>query len=545
MNPCSKNPAAGPRPGLRLRLSGCGEQVRPGGRSTPDRARPPEGGPRRGRDLAALALVVALLVPIGLLNRGLAADDAYITYRYAQNLLRGGGFVYNPGERHLGTTSPLLALLLSAVGRAYPDLPFWGSALSILSLGAAAFFSYLILSRAGAAAAGFLALPLIVLNPVLIESLGNETCLLLALVAGQYYFYQSGRRKTFAVLAALGALARGEGIILPLLLFWFDFLRQARERRWDLRPLLVFAALLLPWLLFSRLYFGSFLPSTLSVKMAMARLPHSPWTPFFRDVMENLPGRFGPQGAGFAVLYLLFLAGAAGALADRRFVPFLLFFLAYYLGYGLLRVGSFPWYHAPVAFALSFFAAFGVQVLSAGEARLRERRDRLPSLLGTWLLQPPPDFRSESAFSALPRWPIFVPLGLILVASLLQRGIAFSNPRIAPYREAGIWLRENAPAEATVGIPEVGIVGFYAERRMFDIDGLVFPAMADPARLHSYQCLIRNYRPDYIISQGKSPYHLVRAGEVHPGVENLPFRYLAAKQVRSPGLQVTIWKREP
>ena len=45
-----------------------------------------------------------------------ATDDAYITYRYANNLLSGNGLVYNVGERTLSTTTALYALLLAGLG---------------------------------------------------------------------------------------------------------------------------------------------------------------------------------------------------------------------------------------------------------------------------------------------------------------------------------------------------------------------------------------------------------------------------------------------
>lgn len=32
-------------------------------------------------------------------------DDAFITFRSARNILAGNGFVYNPGEQVLGTTT--------------------------------------------------------------------------------------------------------------------------------------------------------------------------------------------------------------------------------------------------------------------------------------------------------------------------------------------------------------------------------------------------------------------------------------------------------
>ncbi|MER3458003.1 MAG: hypothetical protein C4309_04615 [Chloroflexota bacterium] len=66
--------------------------------------------------------VVARLVP-----GPRTIDDAFITFRYARNLVAGLGFVYNPGEHVLGTTTPLYTLLLAGLSRLlnsgdYPSL---------------------------------------------------------------------------------------------------------------------------------------------------------------------------------------------------------------------------------------------------------------------------------------------------------------------------------------------------------------------------------------------------------------------------------------
>jgi len=42
-------------------------------------------------------------------------DDAYITFRYAGNILDGQGFVYNPGEPVYGASSPLYTILSAAI----------------------------------------------------------------------------------------------------------------------------------------------------------------------------------------------------------------------------------------------------------------------------------------------------------------------------------------------------------------------------------------------------------------------------------------------
>ena len=48
-------------------------------------------------------------------------DDVYICLRYARNFAAGAGWVFNPGERVEGVTSPAWVLLLAALGRAGID----------------------------------------------------------------------------------------------------------------------------------------------------------------------------------------------------------------------------------------------------------------------------------------------------------------------------------------------------------------------------------------------------------------------------------------
>ena len=62
------------------------------------------------RDSACCAGLAARFIP-----GPRTIDDSYITFRYARNLLTGEGFVYNPGERVLGTTTPLYTLLMAGL----------------------------------------------------------------------------------------------------------------------------------------------------------------------------------------------------------------------------------------------------------------------------------------------------------------------------------------------------------------------------------------------------------------------------------------------
>ena len=70
-----------------------------------------------GHICASLTMAVvwlALTIAVATRFSGQAVDDVFITYRYAQNLAAGNGFVFNPGERVFGVTEPAVGLLLGA-----------------------------------------------------------------------------------------------------------------------------------------------------------------------------------------------------------------------------------------------------------------------------------------------------------------------------------------------------------------------------------------------------------------------------------------------
>jgi hypothetical protein len=78
-------------------------------------------------------ILSAILIIVAIAARSIPGprpiDDSFITYRYARNILSGNGFVYNPGERIMGTTTPfytfsmvLLAALTGGTNAPFPEL---------------------------------------------------------------------------------------------------------------------------------------------------------------------------------------------------------------------------------------------------------------------------------------------------------------------------------------------------------------------------------------------------------------------------------------
>jgi len=76
----------------------------------------------------ALLLVILLLAAFQALRFFVPVDDAYISYRYAENLAAGRGLVFDPGERVEGYSNFLWVILLALsriLGAPIPAASLW------------------------------------------------------------------------------------------------------------------------------------------------------------------------------------------------------------------------------------------------------------------------------------------------------------------------------------------------------------------------------------------------------------------------------------
>src|SRR5512141_947816 len=93
--------------------------------------------PLARRRLPVFLLAAYVLIASGLLYsqfRNAGYDDPFITYRYAQNLAEGHGFVYNLGQRTLSTTTPLFTILLALLSFLPVDMPTQAIVIGCVSL---------------------------------------------------------------------------------------------------------------------------------------------------------------------------------------------------------------------------------------------------------------------------------------------------------------------------------------------------------------------------------------------------------------------------
>jgi hypothetical protein len=436
--------------------------------------------------------LVALALAAASIPRNWFDDDALITFRYAQNLARGRGLVFNPGERVFGFTTPLNALLLAGAARLGLQLELTSRLLAGLGL-VILILALRSLSRSVFASPwpGLLTAVLLMTNPIIffVGLSGMETNLFLGLWTAAFAAHAAGRPGAAVGLASLSLWCRIEGgvVLLVVILGALLFAPEGRKSRLRLLPGLILAGLypLLAWL-----YFGRVLPQSVVAKIA---------TPSFGlagalEMAWLFVKAFLGQGSNWfevktPFVVLVPLAGFGALQLPRasraRWAPFFaapaLYGLAYILS-SRVYARNFVWYFLPPLPALYLLAAAGIL------AALGRIQGRWPRLQNYGAVIP-------IAFSLL--W-----LGACLPSLMKDAEIRsiniFLRERI--YATAATWARQALPPGEIMASNEIGGLAYYSDRKVLDLFGLASTKRRDEIEAVRFEqpalLLFRDHFPD-------------------------------------------------
>jgi hypothetical protein len=459
-------------------------------------------------------------------------DDSYITYRYARNLLGGQGFVYNPGERVLGTTTPLYTSLMAlaalpsgGVGAPFPTLAWL---INALADGLTCILLFKIGRRLGYVWAGLGAGLVWAIAPFSVTFAigGLETSVYILLLTGMVYAHWQRRHVLAALLACLALLTRPDALILigltaldralELLQEW----RRGAKQRFPWAEALVFALPTLTWVAFSTAYFGSPLPHSIAAKSVAYRL--SPEEGFVRllqhyatPFLEHLTFGMRWIAVGMAFYPFLFLVGAwQGLRAAPRLWPWAAYPWVYFIVFAIANPLIFRWYLSPPLPAYMLFILIGTEnLIGSLAAWISKRRNTRPA----------------EAASLAPHWAVQVALAALVVVaptalSLREwrlhpdHGLDRPAPDMAWYRlellyrqaadELAPEIRQASGAPPTLAAGDVGVLGFFSGARILDTVGLNSPQSTRyyplDASLYTITYavppdLILDEQPDYLV----------------------------------------------
>ncbi|HEX9829681.1 MAG TPA: hypothetical protein VGB10_05665 [Bacteroidota bacterium] len=442
-------------------------------------------------------IIVLVFYVTAALHFDYTPDDTYIYMQYAKNIASGDGFAFNAGEPSYGVTGPLWALLIAAgaamgldpyiVGKTF-DLVFASVAVAMVYvltffvvrdkryavLGAAMYsFDVWFLRWAGS---------------------GMESSLSVVLVLLSFMYVYRNEYHLAAIAAGVLTLVRPEGALLFAAIQVDNFLN-SKEVKPAFRSFLVscglYALAVLPWVLFSALYFGTVIPNTFIAKTS-AGFSWESMLASFTTIVKIIGSSQGICGLALMVGLAIFWKREGWWLIRLDFL-------------GLLWIVLLP----------LAYIVLSVQVVS----RYLLMVSPFIVIYGLWGLK-----RLEEEWK-LPERTAMAALAVVAVLSVGLNQYVYYD-KVVPHMEqfaAGMndalkpiayWLHESTDADAVVLTPDVGLIGYVSGRRMFDTAGLVTPAVKkafgnitynEGMRKQLYKSVVE---PDYILDRGDEPERL-------------------------------------
>ncbi|MBW6475262.1 MAG: hypothetical protein K0B14_19200 [Anaerolineaceae bacterium] len=434
-------------------------------------------------------------------------DDSFITFRYAQNILAGEGFVYNAGEAIMGTTTPLFTFVMVVLGSVSggTNAPFSEIAMLVNAIadGLTAALLFLLGKHfkqdlVGVAAALCWG---VASHSVTFAIGGLETSVVVLLLVGMSYFYLTNRVTLAAFLASLALLTRPDTILLVGLIALDHFIRVLRKKQ-KLYWYDVVALMLLPliWYGFATWQFGSPIPHSVQAKLGayhlkpeegLIRLLQHYATPFMAD---RWFGAAFAVGSGLLVYPFLYLVGARSFFKqDSRSLVIMVYPWLYLMVFAIANPLIFRWYLTP---PLPFLF---IGILAGAEV-----------FLSSIFSQPKLHFTVFLQRSLLVLLIAIIPFVNLLCNWTLHPdhgpdrpapGMAWFELELL-YQKAAQIVQPFLTPNTTLAAGDVGVLGYYTQARILDTVGLNSPEALDYYPLDD-KFYVTNYAvsPDLIIDQ--------------------------------------------
>jgi hypothetical protein len=472
-----------------------------------------------------LALCGLWLVIAGRIMGDWQMDDAYISYRYAWNLLHGHGLVYNPGEIVEGYTNFLWTLFSAIpISLGIPPASVTLAANIALSIGVAALTFHIVARLSGRAYIWPLLASALLVTDGSIASYGArgsgmESMLFafLVLLAAAFLWASQETRIAWRVCGgitlALASLTRPEGLLVAAVFVgvraWQDRKRSpelALERREGskvqspksessagkllLAALIPFLAIVVPYEAWRMIFYGYPFPNTFYAKTgATLALIERGWnySAYFLGERWLL--------VALAILGLVFSLFLRRAIQGVTLAFFIL--IPLYTLYIIWIGGD----HFP---AWRFFVPVvaPLVIVAVDAARRASQGFSLPAPAMRW---------ATAMFSLVISAYMVSALWLQEPESVQAESTRLHNTYVNRWGAAGIWLRDNTPPGTWTAAKGAGAIAYYSERPVIDVYGLndlhighlgvATMGESNPGHDKSDPIYVLDRKPDYILDE--------------------------------------------
>jgi arabinofuranosyltransferase len=419
-------------------------------------------------------------------------EDAFIFYRYAENIASGHGWVFNHGEKINALTSVIWPMILACFGFLGFNIPMTGLLLSIFFFIASIILLKTLVDKQ-CGGWGQLAGILFILHPYIYLAIGLETGLCIFLILLSSYYYIRSNYLVTTILLGILLLVRYDTLLWAVVLFG-DYIITKKSFPW--KYLLIYLLLTVPWFLFSYGYFHAWLPTSYQVKVWYGIILNNQltyWERFLKIFVATIP--MTALGVHqnvwitniyfyFTVFTFLFISYACRL--SHWLLLISIWSVFYLCVYAYLNVPvPFTWYWVPIIMVTSVWVSVVIQNLYV---YLKNNHALKKYYLAEWVT--------------------FICV-LFLISTTTIYGIKVFNyvtpdKRTKGYENTGKWLRNNSSLDATVAAEDIGIMGYYSKRKFIDLNGLVTTEVIKHYAQGDLYWGITHYTPDYLVIHDKN-----------------------------------------
>jgi len=419
-----------------------------------------------------VTLIAAVAVATGLSFGAVTQDDAFISFRYAENLVAGHGLVFNPGEWVEGYTNLLWTLLIAGVLALGGEPVIATTVMGLACLIGVIFATWRLGKQDWLGRGAIIGAPILVAADaqLILESVeGLETALFALLVTLGTRSALLGQRRGGSLWFVLASLTRPEGVLLWGMLQSGLLVSAWRSRQLGTQicralkqsiPIILCLLALTAWRLHT---YGDPLPNTFYAKTGGLAIPRG-LTYIWNHITSH------------PVLWSLATAGAWLTRAQKRTIP-LVVTVFLYLSYVVVVGGDFKptgRFIIPVLPLIAVLAQGSIAAITASTYR-----SALLTILAI-----------SVAWTGVSR---------------LEDAQAHAQERhanLVARKLVGDWIAANTPSATVIAIHSAGVIPYYSNRRTIDMWGLTNRTIARTvvATMGSGMAGHEKTNPEYVFS---------------------------------------------
>ena len=426
----------------------------------------------------------------------LVFDDSYITLKFASNLFRYGGITYDGTSLLAGATSPLHIIFIALCGL-FLDLETASLAVGIIFFILSSLLVYLwTLAIYNNKVIALLAGTLMATSGWLIfdalNGLETTTFICFSLLT-LYLFYVYEDKPFYVASLFLSILTRPEGWFIACALWTWQVIRYSIFRNKQILnsffvSLGIFTLLITPYFLLSFYYTGSFLPGTALAKatfFAEGSMPFINKVGFFKNRL--LPFYITLL---FPVPLLIFPL----MLCARKVISLLylwFYFCIFYLFYFFLFPGAIQhyWYrYQHIFIPIMIIALAGGTYELVNICKKRFLKTAMAVVICFCLV-----YNQSVSFKS--------------VKNIYLNQVDCTKNTLLNLAH---WIKYNTPDDSTIALHDIGVVGYYSERKILDMVGLTNPEVNEhyvdktvkgllPFTERKIITYLKTKKPDYLV----------------------------------------------